>query len=72
MALGGLILDIIKLTKTHGNENGLFNVIMFWGKHRCVSLFGFHLTKSVALKAQTLHAQARFFEYGKGGGGHLF
>lgn len=31
MALRGLILDIIKLTKTHGNEKGLFNVIMFWG-----------------------------------------
>lgn len=30
MALRGLILDIIKLTKTHGNENSLFNGIMFW------------------------------------------
>ena len=47
MALRGLILDIIKLTKTHGNESGLFNVIIFWGIHRCVLTVWFNLAKIV-------------------------
>lgn len=52
MALHGLILDIIKLTKTHGNEKGLFNVIMFWENADCVSL----------VQSIILHLHAHFRE----------